>query len=106
MVAEVPISGVRAADRWIALLDQAEQLRGHPDAYQRKPTSPQVGKAIDSVFAYEHQLTPPTRKLARERLWLRDRPGEPLPAKRESWVFCRCRECRRARQLATLKGRR
>jgi hypothetical protein len=105
MVAEVPVSGVRAADRWIALVDQAERLRRHPDAYQRKPTSPQVGKAIDSVFAYEHQLTPATRKLARERLWLRDRPAEPLPLRRDDWVLCRCRDCQRARRLkATQKG--
>ena len=89
-----------AIARWIALLDRAEQL--HRTADGRDPQARrQVDAAIHSLFAFEHILTATQRRLARERLWQRDK-AEPLPAadRRQEWEHCRCRTCHVDRILA------
>ena len=88
------------ADQWIVLLDAAEALRRAPSAYQ-PATRDQVSRAITTLLTYEHTLSPVMRRLARERLWRRDR-AEPLPdlAERERWDRCDCVPCQRQRLLA------
>jgi hypothetical protein len=87
--------GIRS---WVALLDRAETLmaevRPHDASVQR-----QASKAIDSLFRFEHQLAPGARRKAREYVWRRDRPNEPLPqeALRAEWEQCRCPHCRYTR---------
>lgn len=98
---ETPEAGPGAIARWIALLDQAETIRR--TANPRHPTAQQqVSRAIDSLLLYEHQMVPHTRQTARERLWRRDRPNEPLPKDRQEWERCRCMPCVQARGLARL----
>ena len=93
---EVPTHGIPAAKRWVALFDAAERLRQDAASYQ-PPLTNQVARAIASLFAYEHLLTPATRVLARERLWHRDTPDQPFPASSGDWSRCRCRVCHVAR---------
>ena len=99
---DTPDEGPGAIARWVALLDRAEDLQAAAD-----PTHPcaqrQVRRATDSLFLYEHQLTPDTRREAREFLWQRDR-SEPLPTPvtRLEWANCRCRACRVERALGRL----
>ena len=92
--------GVAAADQWIVLLDAAEVLRHAPNAYQ-PATRDRVSRAIADLLTYEHTLAPHVRRLARERLWLRDR-AESLPdlAMRERWDRCDCPICQRQCLLA------
>lgn len=100
-----PEAGTGAVNRWIALLDQAEHLRAIAD-----PHSPmglrQASRAIDSLFAYEHQLIPTSRRAAREKLWRRGHVGQDFPATYPDWHLCRCRQClferRHLRSLPTI----
>jgi hypothetical protein len=98
-VSETPIEGSGAVARWVALLDRAEHLR--QDSPSDHPTvERQIARAIDSLFRYEHQMVPATRRQAREYLWQRDR-AEPLPPpqQRTEWQRCRCRKCLLARLM-------
>jgi hypothetical protein len=98
---ETPIEGHAAVKRWLALYDRARDLRAnlHPgDVVGER----QARRAIRSLFLYEHQLTAPTRRKARERLWRRVRAEEALPdlATRARWSYCRCAECQQGRKRA------
>lgn len=91
---DTPISGPHAIHRWAALLDRAEELMRDYDLDD--PCAQRTaGRAIDSLFRYEHQLTPETRRAAREFVWRRDRADQPLPdaTARREWERCRCRAC-------------
>jgi hypothetical protein len=90
---ETPVEGAEAVARWIALHDRARELRSalRPgDGVGDR----QVQRAIRSLFLYEHQLTPKTRRQARTALWRRERV-EALPAfsERARWARCRCTQC-------------
>lgn len=123
--AETPIDGPRAVQHWIALLDRAEALMAGPDATSPSDPNPQrtASKALDSLVLYEHQMTPTARRQAREQVWLRDHPGQQLPAVathppdkrpeeplclcslcREEWELCRCNTCRLARRAAQARA--
>jgi hypothetical protein len=99
MAGKSSLEGPGAVRRWIALFDQANHLVAaaarapHPVAQRRKQ------RATVSLVRYEHLLPATTRRTAREALWRRDRPGEPLPASavRAAWEHCRCLPCRRRR---------
>lgn len=110
---ETPVEGPSAVARWVALLDRAEELQREADP-EHPCAQRQVRRAIDSLFLYEHQLTPKTRRRAREYVWHRDRADDPLPAIsahgpqdrpalcrcprcRSEWERCRCPTCRAAR---------
>ena len=90
--------GVGGMRTWVALLDRAEALMAevhpHDASVQRRASN-----ALDSLFRFEHQLAPRARRRAREYVWRRDRPHEPLPeeALRVEWEQCRCPHCRYAR---------
>lgn len=93
---ETPIHGHGAVARWLALHDRAYALRAalHPgDGVDER----QALRAIRSLFLYEHQLLPATRRQAHAALWRRDR-AEPLPvfAERARWSRCRCAVCQPA----------
>src|SRR5262249_27847096 len=80
--------------RWVALHDRARDLRAalRPgDLVDER----QVRRAIRSLFLYEHQLTPKTRRQARTCLWHRERPNHPLASfvARIGWSRCRCARC-------------
>jgi hypothetical protein len=85
-----------AAKRWIALLDAAEYLRQsaqpHDPAAMRR-----AGRAIDSLFRFEHLLTDDERERARRTVWQRDKVDS-LPADTTEWRNCRCTSCRLARE--------
>jgi phytoene dehydrogenase-like protein len=90
---ETPTEGAGAEARWVALYDRACELRAalRPgDGVGER----QARRAIRSLFLYEHQLTPKTRRKARTLLWRRDR-AEGLPAFAElaRWARCRCARC-------------
>jgi hypothetical protein len=90
---ETPVEGEEAVARWIALHDRARELRTNlrpGDGVGEQ----QVRRAIRSLFLYEHQLTPKTRRQARTALWRRER-AEALPAfaERARWARCRCMRC-------------
>jgi hypothetical protein len=93
---ETPIEGEGAVARWLALHDRARDLRA---ALALCPGdgvgTRQAQRAIRSLFLYEHQLTPKTRRRARTLLWLRERSDEALPgfAERTRWTRCRCAHC-------------
>jgi hypothetical protein len=113
-----PQGGPGANRRWIALLDAAETA-----IYQVDPADPvaqwSAGRRIESLFVFEHQMTPEARRLAREAVWRRDHPGKSLPGRlhlptvappepgcvcvtcRMRWERCNCRVCR----LALIRGR-
>ena len=90
---ETPIEGTGAVARWIALYDRASTLRA-----TRRPgdgvATRQAQRAIRSLFLYEHQLAPKTRRQARTALWRRDR-DQALPSfgERTRWARCRCSHC-------------
>jgi hypothetical protein len=94
-----PTDGTEAVACWVGLLDRAEALMATVDrdnpAVQRT-----ASRALDSLYRYEHEMTPTARWLAREFVWLRDR-DEPLPPEeeRERWRRCLCRACRVERAL-------
>jgi hypothetical protein len=85
-----------AVKRWIALLDAAELLRQsaqpHDPAAMRR-----AGRAIDSLFRFEHLLTDDERERARRTVWQRDKVT-PLPSDTSEWQHCRCMTCRLARE--------
>lgn len=87
---DTPDMGRGAIARWLALFDQAARLQA--GGYDRPDTSRAVARAIDSLFAYEHQITPDARRIARETLWRRERSSS-LPPDRSWWAECRCRAC-------------
>lgn len=69
---ETPIHGHGAVARWLALHDRAGELRAalRPgDGVGER----QALRAIRSLFLYEHQLLPATRRQARAAVWRRDR---------------------------------
>ncbi len=105
MAGETPVWGRGAVQRWIALLDAAEAaLRAvspHAPLGQRT-----AGRTIDALFAYEHQMTPLARRRAREQVWQRDRPSEPLPPIRGEWEACRCTACRYEQRTGQPSARR
>jgi hypothetical protein len=90
---ETPIEGEGAVERLIALHDRARTLRAAlrpEDGVGAR----QVQRAIRSLFLYEHQLTPRTRRQARTVLWCRDRAEELPPfVERVRWARCRCPDC-------------
>jgi hypothetical protein len=91
---ETPIWGNGAVCRWVQLLDRAESLMR--DADPNDPFAQRTAaRAITSLFLYEHQMTARARRRAREEVWRRDRPNEPLPqvSVRQEWEVCRCRTC-------------
>jgi hypothetical protein len=105
--------GTGAVRRWIALLDAAEVA-----IYQVDPADPvaqrSAGRRIESLFLFEHHMTPEARRLAREAIWRRDHRGKSLPGRlhqptvapaepgcvcatcRVRWERCNCRACRLA----------
>jgi hypothetical protein len=105
---ETPIEGEGAVARWTALYDRARDLRAALcpwDGVARR----QAQRAARSLFLYEHQLTPKTRRQARTSLWRRDRAEElPAFAERASWARCRCPACQSPQHLqaATRAARR
>jgi hypothetical protein len=93
MPGETPIWGTGAIRRWVDLLDRAEALIG--DADHENPLAQRIaGRALASLFLYEHQMTPRARR-ACEYVWRRDRCGQLLPEwlSRQEWERCRCRRC-------------
>ena len=90
---ETPIEGTSAVARWVALYDRASTLRATVRSEDGVGTR-QAQRAIRSLFLYEHQLTPKTRRQARTALWRRDR-NQALPsfAERARWARCRCSHC-------------
>jgi hypothetical protein len=90
---ETPIEGKGAVARWVALYDRVRDLQAalRPgDGVGER----QVQRAIRSLFLYEHQLLPTTRRQARTFLWRRDRAeGLPAFAERARWTHCRCSQC-------------
>lgn len=124
--AETPIDGPRAVQQWIDLLDRAEALMTGLNPDNPGDPNPQrtASKAFDSLVLYEHQMTPTARRQAREQVWLRDHPGQQLPAVathppakrpdvplclcslcREEWELCRCNTCRLTRRKAQARTR-
>ncbi len=88
-----PTDGTEAIATWAALLDRAEtamQSGDLDDPYAQRTAS----RLLDSVYLFEHQMSPEARRLAREFVWLRDH-DEPLPpvAERLHWERCLCRGC-------------
>ena len=121
---ETPIHGMYAARNWVRLLDRAETLFAKVSAdLESRPERidwwRQVSAAFTSVTAYEHQLTPTTRRLAREVVWRRAHPDEPLPlyepptregpepgaVYRRAWERCQCTTCRLAREQVKQRQR-
>ena len=96
---ETPVWGPGAIRRWVGLLDAAEaalaRVSPHDPFGQRT-----AGRQLDSLFVYEHQMTPHARRRAREYVWRRDRADTPLPeeGRRAEWEACRCRVCRYERR--------
>jgi len=110
---QAPQDGSGAVRRWIALLDAAEAA-----IYRVDPADPvaqrSAGRRIESLFLFEHQMTPEARRLAREAVWRRDHPSVSLPGRlhlptvapaepgcvcatcRLRWERCNCRACRLA----------
>ncbi len=93
LTGETPTDGTEAVIIWVALLDRAEtamQSGDLDDPYVQRNAS----RLLDSMYLYEHQMTPEARRLAREFVWLRDH-DEPLPpvAERVHWERCLCRGC-------------
>ena len=91
---ETPTDGTLAIATWVALLDRAEAAMdaSADDAQYSQRTA---SRYLDSLYLYEHQMTPLARRLAREYVWLRDR-DEPLPLDAErlaTWERCQCRRC-------------
>jgi len=93
---ETPTTGPGAIARWIGLVDHAVAARGELErAMTPHPcTEKRVCRAVRSVFLYEHQMAPGTRRRAREVLWRRSF-ALPLPSLRERalWERCRCSRC-------------
>jgi hypothetical protein len=100
MAGKPSLEGLGAVRRWIALFDQATQLTAAAASTPHPVAQRQKQQAIRSLLRYEHLLPATTRRTAREALWRRDRPGEPLPALevRAGWEHCRCLPCRRRRE--------
>jgi hypothetical protein len=94
---DTPHNGQGAVWRWIALYDRSMTL--YQQGYTRPDESRAVSRAIASLFAYEHQITPGARQAARESLWRRDR-ADPLPSNRSWWAECHCQACALERRLA------
>ena len=90
---ETPTEGTGAVARWVALYDRARALRLRMNA-DDIVAAHQVQRAVRSLFLYEHQLTPKTRRRARTVVWQRDQRS-PLPAFAElaRWARCRCAHC-------------
>ncbi len=90
---ETPNEGAGAVARWIALHDQARSLRAALRSGDGVGAR-QVQRAIRSLFLYEHQLTPTTRRQARTVLWQRDGDARLPPfVERARWTRCRCVQC-------------
>lgn len=90
---DTPTDGTEAITTWVALLDRAEAAMSSgdlDDPFAQRNAS----RLLDSMYLYEHQMTPEARRLAREFVWLRDH-DEPLPpaAERRHWEQCLCRGC-------------
>jgi hypothetical protein len=103
MSGETPTRGTGAIRRWVDLLDRAEALIG--DADPEDPFAQRTaGRALASLFLYEHLMTPRARRRAREYVWRRDRRDQPLPewTSRQEWGRCRCRRCVLERVLGRL----
>jgi hypothetical protein len=119
VASDPPIEGRAAVRRWVKLLDRAEVALREAD-----PNDPcahrNAHRLLDSLLLYEHQLTPQTRRQAREYVWRRDHPDEPLPTQpahlpgegpperlcycplcRTTWEACGCRSCRLRRLRGT-----
>jgi hypothetical protein len=90
---ETPTDGTEAVECWVGLLDRAESLMGAVD-WDNPYVQRTARRALDSLYRYEHEMTPTARRLAREFVWLRDRDA-PLPPAEErvGWERCRCRAC-------------
>ncbi len=98
-IGDTPTDGTEAISTWVALLDRAEtamQSGDLDDPFAQRTAS----RLLDSVYLYEHQMSPEARRLAREFVWLRDH-DEPLPpaSERLHWERCLCRGCFVARVL-------
>ncbi len=109
-----PRVGPGAVQRWVDLLDAAERGLCWADPHDANAQRT-AGRRIESLFLYEHQMTPPARRRARETVWNRHHPGQNLPEAlhapdelapapgcvcancRRRWEQCSCRSCRRAR---------
>lgn len=90
---ETPVEGARAVGRWMALHHRAFELRVSlvpGDVVGAR----HVKRAVRSLFLYEHQLTPKTRRHARTILW-QQAMQRPLPdfVVRAQWAKCRCPRC-------------
>jgi len=99
--------GSATVRQWVALLDQATDLLAESDPedphYQRQVVAP----AITALYRCEHLLDGASRRQARETVWRRERPREPLPedATRREWAQCRCSRCRYLRLIAAPQPR-
>ena len=89
---------------WVALVDQLEAAQESTSAHD--PTAERsITPLVDAMEAGLHALQPDERVWAREYLWLRDHPNEPLPpaAERAWWRACPCRLCRLDRRRAAFE---
>ena len=73
-----PRVGPGAVQRWVDLLDAAERGLCWADPHDANAQRT-AGRRIESLFLYEHQMTPPARRRARETVWSRHHPGQYLP---------------------------
>lgn len=89
---------------WVHLVDQLEAAHAATSAHD--PTSERsVTALVDAMYAGLHALQPEERVWARECLWLRDHPDEPLPPAADCawWSECPCRLCRFDRRRAAFE---
>lgn len=107
---------IHSIAEWIALFDCADHLMRGGDLHEPFPQLA-ARKALDLLVRYEHQMTAQARRRAREALWQRDHPADPLPGAdadahdamdpcchcarcRVEWEHCRCSHCRLLRVRA------
>ncbi len=89
---------------WVGLVDQLEAAHAATSAHD--PTAERsVTPLVDAMEAGLHALQPDECVWAREYLWLRDHPDEPLPpaGDRAWWRACPCRHCRLDRRRAAFE---
>ncbi len=104
---ETPVDGPRAVENWLGLVDHAQALQAR--ALASSPLHPvlerQARRALRSVLLYEHEITPRTRRQARQALWRRQHTG-PLPPLEVilTWEKCQCLPCQHARTMTPGAG--
>ena len=97
--------------QWVALLDEAEALLAsavaNPDDLAAPSRQRAASRALDTLYASEHAMTPSARRAAREYVWRRDHADEEPPPNEvvlRRWEQCLCRRCHAARVLGRPVG--